>query len=74
MESVIFTSVIDDTEDKKVEIVDINNSFIQTDNPKNLGDQRDIIKIRCKLAQILVEIAPEMYGPYIIYENGNAVI
>ena len=54
--------------------MDINNSFIQTDNPKNLGDQRDIIKIICKLAQILVEIAPEMYGPYIIYENGNAVI
>ena len=54
--------------------MDIKNSFIQTDNPKNLGDQRDIIKIICKLAQILVEIAPEMYGPYIIYENGNAVI
>ena len=26
------------------------------------------------MTQILVEISPEMYGPYITYENGKAVL
>ena len=36
--------------------------------------QRDIMKIRGKLAQILVEIAPEVYGTSITYDNGKSVI
>ena len=32
------------------------------------------MKIRGELAQILICIAPEVYGPYIIYENLKAVI
>ena len=36
-----------------------------------MGDQRDIMKIRGKLANILVDISPEVYGPYITYENGK---
>ena len=58
----------------EVSIVDIPNSFIPTYNPKKVGDKRDIMKIRGKLAQILVEIAPEFYGPYITYENVKAVL
>ena len=54
LELVIFTTVIHSNE---VAIVDIKNAFIQTKNPKKVGYQRDIMKIRVKLAQILVDIA-----------------
>ena len=37
-------------------------------------DQRYIIKIRGKLAQIFVDIDPEVCGPYFTYENGKAVL
>ena len=39
-----------------------------------MGDQRDIIKIKGKLAHTLVEISQEFYGPYITYENGKGVL
>ena len=55
------TEVIDAHEELEVAIVDIINTFIQTDNPKKMGDQRDIVKIRDKLELILVDIAPEFY-------------
>ena len=61
--------VIDDYEEREVAIVDITNVFIQTYNPKKVGYQRDIMKIRGKLAQIFVEISPEVYGTYITYKN-----
>ena len=54
--------------------MDIPNTFIQTKNPKKVGKQRDIMKIRYQMTQILVDIAPEIYGPYITYENGKSVI
>ena len=55
-------------------IVDITNASIKTDNPKKVGDQINIMKIRGKLAQILVDIAPKVHGHYITYENGKAVV
>ena len=30
--------------------------------------------MRGKMAQIIVEITPEMYEPYITYENGKALL
>ena len=57
LESVILTEVIYTHEEREVGIVYIQNEFIQIDNPKKLRDQRDIMKIRGKLAQILAEIA-----------------
>ena len=51
--------------------MDILNAFIQTENLKKVGYQRYIIKIIGKLAKILVEIALEIYGPYITYKNGK---
>ena len=62
------TAVIDDHEEREVAIVDIPNEFIQTDNSKKVVYQRDIMKIRYILAQILVEIALEVCGPYITYK------
>ena len=39
-----------------------------------VGYQRDMMKIRIKMAHILVEIAPEVYGLYITYENLKSVL
>ena len=74
MELVIFASVIDAHEEIEVAIVDIPNEFIQTNNTNKIGNQRYMMKIRDKLAEILVEIALEVYEPYITYENGKSVI
>ena len=74
LKSVILAVVIEGHEDREVVIVDTLNEFIKTYNPKEVGYQRDIIKIRGKLAHILVDIAPEVYGPYITYKNGKVVL
>ena len=44
--------------------MDILNSFIQT----HIEDEKDmnVIKIRGVLVYILLEIAPDVYGPYVI--------
>ena len=39
-----------------------------------MGIQRDIMKIRGKLAQILVEIAPEVFGHYNTQKKGKTSV
>ena len=51
LESVILTTV---NESHVAIVVYITNTFIQTNNTKKVGDQLDIMKIRVKLAQILL--------------------
>ena len=47
--------------------MDILNSFIQT----HIEDEKDmnVIKIRGVLVYILLEIAPDVYGPYVITDS-----
>ena len=52
------TAVINTHEYREVTIVDIQNAFIQTENPQEVVDQGYIMKIRVKLAQILAGISP----------------
>ena len=66
--------IISNHEEREVAIVDIPNTFIQTDNPKKVVYQRGIIKIRGKLSHILVDIVPEVYRTYITYENVKGVL
>ena len=74
LESVALTALIDSHSNREVANVDIPNLFIQTNNPKKVGDQRDMIKIRGKLSQILVDISLEVYIPYITYEIVKSVL
>jgi hypothetical protein len=62
-ESVILTCIIDAEEGRDVAVIDIPNAFIQT----RVEDEKDMafIKIRGVLVDILVEIAPDVYGPYV---------
>ena len=38
------------------------------------GEERVIMKITGVLVDLLVEIAPEVYGPYVVFENGRKVL
>ena len=62
-EAVMLTCVIDANENRDVAIVDITNAFVQT----VVEDKKDraFIRIRGPLVNILVTIAPDVYGPYV---------
>jgi hypothetical protein len=62
-ESVLLSSIVDASEGRDVAVIDIPNAFIQT----RIEDEEDmaIIKIRGILVNMLVEIAPEFYKPFV---------
>jgi hypothetical protein len=62
-EAVMLTCVIDADENRDVAIVDIPNAFVQT----VVEDEKDraFIRIRGPLVDILVAIAPDVYGEYV---------
>jgi hypothetical protein len=64
-ESVILTSIVDAKEGQDVATVDIPNAFAQTVITDSHKDYRVIARLRGKLVEILVDIAPEVYGPYV---------
>ena len=63
-EAVMLTWVVDANENREVAIVDIPNAFVQT----VVEDEKDraFIRIRGPLVNILVSIAPDVYGPYVM--------
>jgi hypothetical protein len=66
-ESVILMSIVDADEERETAILDIPNAFIQTfveDKTK-----RVIVRIRGLLVDILVKLAPEIYGPYVTVDK-----
>ena len=63
--SVILTSIVDAKEGREVATVDIPNAFAQTVITDSHKDYRVIARLRGKLVEILVDIAPEVYGPYV---------
>jgi hypothetical protein len=62
-EAVMLTCVIDADENRDVAIVDIPNAFVQT----VVEDEKDrvFVRIRGPLVDILVSIAPDVYGEYV---------
>ncbi len=72
-ESVVLTPMVDALEERKSAIVDVPNAFIQTvvkDKTKHV-----IICVRGMLVDILVKIAPEVYGPYVTRDKrGNKIL
>jgi hypothetical protein len=62
-ESVLLTCIIEADEGRDVATIDIPNAFIQT----RVEDEKDmaIIKIRGILVDMLVDIAPDVYKPYV---------
>jgi hypothetical protein len=62
-ESVLLSCIIDAKENRDVAVIDIPNAFIQT----RVEDEKDraIIRLRGVLVEVLENIAPDVYGPYI---------
>jgi hypothetical protein len=53
---------------------DIPNAFIQALMPEvKDGDERVMMKITGVLVDMLVELNPELYGPYVVYEKNRKV-
>jgi hypothetical protein len=65
--SVLLTCIIDAEERRDVAVVDIPNAFIKT----RIEDEKDmtIIKIRGILVDMLLDIAPDTYTPYVTVDK-----
>ena len=74
-ESIMLTAVIDAKEGRDVMSGDIPNAFVQTPMPElKEGDERVILKVTGMLVDLMVAMAPELYGPYVVFENGQKVL
>ena len=73
-DSLIVTGVIDAKQKQDVMILDIPNAFVQTTIPQGKIDERTIMKIRGVLVDMLIEMSPEIYKDYVVYENGKKVL
>jgi hypothetical protein len=75
LESIFLTAIIDAKEGRDVMSADIPNAFIQTAMPViKEGEDRVIMKLTGILLDLLVELSPELYGPYVVLENGKRVL
>ena len=64
-ESVILTSIVDAKEGRNVATADIPNAFSQRVITDAQKDYWVIARLWGKLVEILVDIAPDVYGPYV---------
>ena len=75
LESILLTATVDAKEGRDVMSCDIPNAFIQAHMPPpKEGEERVYMKITGVLVDLLVELAPEIYGPYVTFENGVKVL
>ena len=75
LESIMLTAIVDAKEGRDVMTADIPNAFIQTQLPNTkAGDERVIMKITGVLVDLLVDIAPEVYGPYVVTDKHRRVL
>ena len=75
LESLVMSAALDAKEGRDVAVIDIPNAFIQTENVK-LEDhhETDFMKIKGRLVEMLVEIDPDRYGPYVTTEDNIPVL
>jgi hypothetical protein len=75
LESIMLTAVVDATERRDVMTCDIPNAFIQALMPViKDGEERVMMKITGVLVEMLVELNPLLYGPYVVYEKRGKVL
>ena len=75
LESIMLTAVIEAHEGRDVMTVDIPNTFIQTEMPeREEGEERVIMKITGVLVKMMVQLDPDKYGPYVVFEKGKKVV
>ena len=75
LESIMITGVIDAKEERDVMTADVPNAFIQAPMPEvKPNEDRVIMKITGVLVDMLVQLCPEVYGPYVVFENGRKLL
>ena len=72
LEGIMITLTIDAKEKRDVMSADVPNAFIQTEMPQ--GEERVMMKITGVLVDMLTQLDPKLYGPYVVYENGRKVL
>ena len=69
------TLAVDAKEERDTATLDITNAFIQTEMKELDKDgNRFVMKIRGRLVDMLVHIAPEIYKDFVTYENGQKIL
>ena len=63
--AVMLTCIINAQEDRDVAMVDIPNKFVQTVKSKEDAEHHVTVCIRGQLVDVLVSIAPDVYGQYV---------
>jgi len=74
-ESVMLMAVIEAHKHRDVMCADLPNAFIQAEIPKaQKGEEQIIMKITGVLVDMLVQLAPEVYGQAIVFEKHRKVL
>jgi hypothetical protein len=68
-DAILLTLVIDALEERVVATVDVPNAFVQTVVSEADKDYRVIVRLRGRIVEILCEIVPEVYLPYVTTNN-----
>ena len=63
-DSIFLTGVIEANENRAMSTIDVGNAFIQADN-----DERILMLLRGKVAELMVRVNPVLYRPYITYSK-----
>ena len=66
MESIFFTGVVDAREGRAVAVLDVANAFLHAHN-----DERVIMLLCRKLAEMMARIDPSMYREYVTYSKNG---
>jgi len=75
LESIMLTAIVSAQEGRDVMTADVPNAFVQTEMPElEDGEERVTMKITGVLVDLLVKMNPEVYGPYVVYENGRKTL
>ena len=73
-ESLMLTCAVDAHEGRDVMSLDVPNAYIQADLPEVKKGERVVMKIRGKLVDWLVQLEPNMYSRFVVYERGLPVL
>ena len=63
-DSIFLTGVIEANKNQAMSTIDVGNAFIQADN-----DERILMLLRGKVAELMVRVNPTLYRPYISYSK-----
>ena len=70
LEAVLMTCVLEAREKCDVAIIDIPNAFVQVE----WQGETVLIKLRGRMAELMVQTSPSLYKQYITMENGKMVL